>query len=143
MNNHRIRWLSEEYTSTLKLTCYHHTNILKVEEIHCHLRIMVYRLLASKFLSPTSKLLLYTSVTWLAVTYVSTIWVSAASTHIRKVIQNKILRLIFAAPWFISNIQFHRDIQIETISSYIKHTAQILIEAARQASQPISQTIYF
>lgn len=57
--------------------------------------------------------------------YASLVWRIAASTHTSE--KPKLYKIKF----YTSLLLLHRDQQIETISTYIKHTAQKLFEAAR------------
>ncbi len=54
-----------------------------------------------------------------SLTYACPIWCNASSTNIKKIqiIQNKFLRKILKADWFISNKQIHRELQIDSIKT--------------------------
>lgn len=91
------------------------------------------KLLAPVLRSPrlhlNNKMLLYKSIIRPAITYSIGVWGCTAPTHIQKVqvIQNKALRMITNCPRYMRNDQLHRDLQVETIISFAKSTAQKLI----------------
>lgn len=65
--------------------------------------------------------LIYTTVIRPLMLYACPVWINAAKTNIHKlqVIQNKFLRTITNAPWFITNKQLHKEIQIKPIIHHI------------------------
>ncbi|GFT59593.1 RNA-directed DNA polymerase from mobile element jockey [Trichonephila clavipes] len=77
-------------------------------------------------LSLENKVILYKQVLRPIITYASPVWGAAAATHMKKiqVIQNKILRLITNAPWYVRNDVIHYDLHMEPISSYITKLAR-------------------
>lgn len=64
-----------------------------------------------------SALLVYKSIILPVVTYGSPVWLPAARTHWKKVevFQNKILRIISKAPWFVQNERIRKDLNVEPI----------------------------
>lgn len=69
------------------------------------------------------KLIYYSTIrpVW---TYSCGIWGSAANSHVKKVqtIQNRVLRLIADAPWYISNASLHKDLQVPEVTEILaKH----------------------
>lgn len=56
-----------------------------------------------------------------SLTYACPIWCNASASNIKKIqtIQNKFLRRILKAEWFISNKQIHKELQIESIKTFI------------------------
>jgi len=55
----------------------------------------------------------------------SLIWDSCVKSHLNKIqiYQNKILRIITDAPWFVRNKVLHNDLKIPTIDEHINHIA--------------------
>jgi hypothetical protein len=72
-------------------------------------------------MSIDNKILLYKTVLRPILLYASPVWGSAAETHIRKlqIVQNKTLRIIHKAPWYLTNHFIHRDLGIESIKSHV------------------------
>ncbi|BES90539.1 Retrotransposon protein [Nesidiocoris tenuis] len=81
------------------------------------------------------------------------IWGSASSSQIRRVqtFQNRALRMISGAPWYVRNTQLHRDLQVPEVlevlpAAYRKHHATmadhpntLLVDLAAKPQQPRSQ----
>lgn len=113
-----------------RLTWETHTNNIK--KIGTIAMIRLYSMLKNDRLHPRTKMIIYTSVIRPAITYASTTWGCAANTHIKKVqtIQNKILRIIMSAPWFVSNKQLHRELGVPSIRRYTKQVAKQVITRA-------------
>jgi hypothetical protein len=70
--------------------------------------------------SPIQKkcsLLIFKQILCPLLTYACLVWGKYATTHISKIqiYQNKVLRIIANAPWFIRNINLHKDLQIQEI----------------------------
>lgn len=109
-----------------KLTWNKHTNEIKKTGLTAISKL--WSLLSSNFLNLESKRIIYISVIRPALTYAIATWGHAADVHINKiqVIQNKILRIITQAPWFVSNQQLHRDLQIPSIRKFTKEIAKKL-----------------
>lgn len=86
----------------------------------------------------TNKVFLYKAIIRPAMLYGCEIWGGAAKTHLKKlqVLQNKILRCITNAPWFMRNRQLHDDLQVEKIKIYIREKALKLYERAEAAENP-------
>ncbi|GFV88614.1 RNA-directed DNA polymerase from mobile element jockey [Trichonephila clavipes] len=66
--------------------------------------------------------------------------------HMKKiqVIQNKILRLITNAPWYVRNDVIHYDLHMEPISSYITKLARNVFRSIENHDNPIirAQTMF-
>ncbi|GFX45391.1 RNA-directed DNA polymerase from mobile element jockey [Trichonephila clavipes] len=75
-------------------------------------------------LSLENKLILYKQILHPTITYGSPVWGAAAQTHTKRiqVIQNKILRIIANAPWYVRNSVIHHDLHMEPIDNYITRT---------------------
>ena len=82
-------------------------------------------------LSLDNKLLLYKTVIRPVFTYASQVWAYAAKTHIHRlqVLQNKTLRMICDAPWFVTNQRIREDLQMPTLQEFFTKSAASL-EAA-------------
>ena len=76
-------------------------------------------------LSMDNKLLLYKTVIRPGMLYASHVWRYAAPGHINRlqVHQNKILRTIVNAPWYVSNRRIHTDLKIPLVVEHIRSTA--------------------
>ncbi len=80
-------------------------------------------------LSPQSKRAIYTTITKPSWVYGIQLWgTSKPSNHkIIQVFQNKLLRTIANAPWYISNDQLHTDLKIRTVNKeYEKITSNYI-----------------
>ncbi|GBM62161.1 RNA-directed DNA polymerase from mobile element jockey [Araneus ventricosus] len=66
-------------------------------------------------LSLNNKIPLYKQVLRTVLTYAAQIWSLSTKTHREKIqtLQNKILRMMTNAPWFVRNEVLHNDLQIE------------------------------
>ncbi|GBN84495.1 hypothetical protein AVEN_86678-1 [Araneus ventricosus] len=73
-------------------------------------------------LSLNSKVLLFKQILRPILTYSAPIWCITAKTHRRKIqmLQNKILRIMKNAPWFVRNDVIHKDLKIELIEDHVK-----------------------
>ncbi|GFV19825.1 RNA-directed DNA polymerase from mobile element jockey [Trichonephila clavipes] len=92
-------------------------------------------------LSLENKVNLYKQVLRPIITYASPVWGAAAATNMKKiqVIQNKILRLITNAPWYVRNDVIHYDLHMEPISSYITKLARNVFRSIENHDNPIIQ----
>ncbi|GFW83558.1 RNA-directed DNA polymerase from mobile element jockey [Trichonephila clavipes] len=92
-------------------------------------------------LSLENKVILYKQVLRPIITYASPVWGAAAATHMKKiqVIQNKILRLITNAPWYVRNDVIHYDLHMEPISSYTTKLARNVFRSIENHDNPIIQ----
>ncbi|XP_017784814.1 PREDICTED: RNA-directed DNA polymerase from mobile element jockey-like [Nicrophorus vespilloides] len=86
-----------------------------------------------------SKLAIYKSIIRSGMTYASPAWGHAARTHLYKlqVIQNKTLRTIYNAPWFIRNVQLHREANIPFLSEFMKKSAEKAFARAEIHPNPL------
>lgn len=97
----------------------------KQEEIKLRAKGMYWLIGRRSQLTIQNKVLLYNQVIkpiWL---YGVQLWGCASKTNIERIqrSQNKILRDIVNAPWFIRNRDIHRDLKIPTIEDEIRKTA--------------------
>ncbi|GFV67696.1 RNA-directed DNA polymerase from mobile element jockey [Trichonephila clavipes] len=69
-------------------------------------------------LSLENKVILYKQILRPVITYGSPVWRATAATHMKKiqVIQNKILRVMTNAPWYVRNDVIHNDLHMEPIT---------------------------
>lgn len=67
-------------------------------------------------------LLLYKSLLRPLATYACPVWGNTSKTNFRKLqtFQNKILRIIVNAPWYIRNQQLHEELKIPTVEAHIQ-----------------------
>lgn len=72
------------------------------------------------------QLLLFKAVILPSLTYACPVWVNTAATTIEKlqVVQNKCLRRILQAPWFVPNAQIHRELGVDSIENHILKRSQ-------------------
>lgn len=77
-------------------------------------------------LSIHNKLLIYKQVLKPVWTYGLQLWGCARTTNIEPIqkFQNKVLRSIVDAPWYVRNADLHRDLKIPTIKEEIQRYAQ-------------------
>ncbi|GBM94115.1 putative RNA-directed DNA polymerase from transposon BS [Araneus ventricosus] len=73
-----------------------------------------------------NKLLLFQQVLRPILTYATQIWGLAAFSNRKKaqILQNKILRIIVNAPWYVRNSVIHNDLKIQTIDEFIKELSR-------------------
>lgn len=74
-------------------------------------------------LSLRSKLVIFKATSKAIVSYTAPVWGHAAAIHINKiqVFQNKALRMMVGAPWFVTNKQLHEDTPL--ITAHFQSTA--------------------
>lgn len=91
------------------------------------------------FLSPANKLLLYKVIIRPLMTYASPVWGYAAKTHLRRLqgMQNKIIRHVAGAPWFVRNTIIHRDLNIPSLRQHIRHLATRLYDTLPGHPNPL------
>ena len=72
-------------------------------------------------LSLENKLLIYKTILKSIWTYGIPLWVTASNSNIEilKRFQNKVLRSIVNAPWYVPNTILHTDLQIPTVKAEI------------------------
>lgn len=98
----------------------------KLEEIRLRLRGMYWMMGHRSQLAIYNEILLYKQVIKPIWTYGIQLWGCASKSNINKiqVCQNRILREILNAPWFIRNSDIHRDLKMATVKEEIKMAAQ-------------------
>jgi len=67
-------------------------------------------------------ILIYKQLLLPLITYAYPVWGNCSATHLKKIqiFQNKVLRIITNAPWFIRNENIHKDLQIVKIEDLIR-----------------------
>ncbi|KAL1454650.1 hypothetical protein WDU94_010864 [Cyamophila willieti] len=121
-----VRWLGVYFDK--RLTWGDHVKT-KVNEGYQRLSKLYPILNKKSSLGMKSALLVYKSILLPLVIYASPVWVTAARSHIKKVevFQNKVLRIITKAPWFVRNSNIQKDLKVEPVFNVmIKHTINML-----------------
>ncbi|GFV43650.1 RNA-directed DNA polymerase from mobile element jockey [Trichonephila clavipes] len=97
-------------------------------------------------LSLENKVILYKQILRPVITYGSPVWGAAATTHMKKihVIQNKILRVMTNAPWYVRNDVIHNDLHMERITNYITKLSRNVFKSIESHDNPIikAQTLF-
>lgn len=77
-----------------------------------------------------SAVLIFKTILLPVVTYGCPVWITAADTHINKiqVFQNKVLRIITKAPWFVRNSNIRKDLNIKSIYDTILERCLIFLQ---------------
>lgn len=97
----------------------------KLEELKIKFRKMYWLLGRSSTLSIYNKLLLYQQILKPIWMYGIQLW-GCTCESTRKTIQtfqNKVLRCIVGAPWYVRNVDIQKDLNIPTVNEAIKHAA--------------------
>lgn len=98
----------------------------KREELDIKYKKMYWLLGKYSVLSNYNKTLLYKQILKPVWTYGLQLWGCTKSSNIQSIqrFQNKVLRNIVGAPWYIRNNDLHRDLDIEPVGSEIKKIAR-------------------
>ena len=106
----------------------------KQEELNIKYRKMYWLIGRNSELSIHNKLLLYRQILKPIWTYGIQLWGCAKKTTTQMIqrFQNKVLRGIVNAPWYIRNDNLHRDLQMEYVSEEIKNYANKHIQRIYQ-----------
>lgn len=102
----------------------------------------LYPLLTSEELNLRTKLLIYTQIIRPAITYGAPSF-SYISTHRLKslsAIQNKILRRITKAPWYVKNKHIHHDLNMPTLLQYMNQVKQSFFESCENNQNHLIQS---
>ena len=77
-------------------------------------------------LSLSNKLLLYKQVLRPVWTYGVQLWGCTKKTNIKiiQTFQNKVLRNMVGAPWYVRNADLHRDLKVEYVGDIVKQYAK-------------------
>jgi hypothetical protein len=97
----------------------------KSDELNIKFRIMHWLLLRNSELSVHNKLILYKQVIRPVCSYGIQIWGCASESNIQVIqrYQNKMLKCIVNAPWYVRNSDLHRDLGFETVKDIIAKSA--------------------
>ena len=73
-------------------------------------------------------MLLYKQLIRPMMAYACPVWWHVALTHLKsiQVIQSKCLRIATGAPWYVSNLQIHSDLEVSYLVEHIRSTAHNL-----------------
>jgi hypothetical protein len=96
-------------------------------------------LTAKSKLSLRCKLRLYTSVIRPIMTYACVIFAHSNPRHLYKmqVLQNRFLRKITGAPYYVRNDSLHLDLKIPTISQFMKRLSKRFFDSAMRHPNPL------
>jgi len=97
----------------------------KRDELNLKFRKMYWLLGRNSKLSIYNKLILYKQILRPVWSYGIQLWGCASASNIQVIqrFQNKVLRCIVNAPWFIRNSDLHRDLQMELVADIIARFA--------------------
>ena len=102
-------------------------HVKKKEELNIKYRKMYWLIGKNSELSIENKLLLYQQVLKPVWTYGIQLWGCTKKSNLKMIqtFQNKVLRGIVNAPWYIRNDDLHRDVYMQTVQKEIKKRAII------------------
>ncbi|KAL4125873.1 hypothetical protein QTP88_010110 [Uroleucon formosanum] len=108
----------------------------KLQQAHQRLGMLFPILNRKSSLQKNLSQLIYKQVLRPLITYACPIWGNCAQTHLKKlqIFQNKVLRTITNAPWFVRNSNIHNDLKISTIQDHIKFTAVSFFESIHRST---------
>ncbi|GFU04005.1 RNA-directed DNA polymerase from mobile element jockey [Trichonephila clavipes] len=117
--------------------------IRPVKMLHFSIHLAISLIGRRSPLSLENKVMLYKQILRPVITYGSPVW---GATHMKKiqVIQNKILRVMTNAPWYVRNDAIHNDLQREPISNYIIKLSRNVFKSIESHDNPIikAQTLF-
>lgn len=149
VNNTELEWNSKDSTVRYlglhfdtRLSWKHHINI-KLQQAHIRLQQLFPILNRKSNLKIKCALLLYTSLLRPLLLYGCEVWGNASKSNIKRVqvFQNKILRIIVNAPWFIRNEQLHLELNVATIPLQIKKQTKQFLENLNNCASAIHYNI--
>ncbi|CAH2108991.1 unnamed protein product [Euphydryas editha] len=90
-------------------------------------------------MSLRNKLTLYKTCVRPIMTYASPVFAHCKPAYIQRlqVIQNRFLRTATASPWFVRNIDLHKDFRIDSIAKHLKMLSTVYFEKARHHPNPL------
>lgn len=94
-------------------------------------------------LSLTSKLTLYKALLKPIWTYGIQLWGTASHSNIEILqrFQNKMLRMITNAPWYVTNEQLHHDLQVNTVKQEILHHTKSYKKRITNHPNPLAKVL--
>ena len=118
----------------------------KKQELDLKFSKMYWLIGRNSTLSTYNKLLIYKQVLKPIWTYGIQLWGCASETNIDIIqrFQNKALRTIVNAPWYVRNDDLHRDLQIDKVKTVIKqyaksHSERLRLHINQEASNLLSR----
>lgn len=98
----------------------------------------------SKF-SISNKMIIYKMAIRSILAYAWPVWGYASKSNIKRleVFQNKALRIIVNAPWFVRNEVIRRDLEIPTITVYIKEIAKRFFTKVDNHTNPLISSLSY
>ena len=98
----------------------------KWEELGLKYRQMYWLMGRRSALTKHNKLVLYKQILKPVWTYGIQLWGCTKPSNIAIIqrFQNKVLRAIFNAPWYVRNVDLHRDLKMEMVTAEIKRFAR-------------------
>jgi endonuclease/exonuclease/phosphatase (EEP) superfamily protein YafD len=149
MNNTKIPWTdSVKYlglTLDRRLTFFEHI-CDKKRQANIVLAMLAPMIGHRSKLAYRSKLLLYTAIVRPIMTYACPVWAYAGLKFLNQlqITQNKTLRAITNAPWFIRNSALHSDLNMETLQTHIlKLTKQFYSSISNHPNTTISHLLQY
>jgi hypothetical protein len=90
-------------------------------------------------MSLRNKCLLYTACVRPIMTYASVVFAHASKSNINKlqVIQNRFLRRATGCPWFVRNVDLHRDFNLPTVKQFMKDVSRRYFDMVPHHSNPL------
>lgn len=72
-------------------------------------------------------------------TYASVVFAHAANSHLHRLqnVQNRFMRGATAAPWYLRNVDLHRDLDLPTVRSFMKDASQAYFDKALSHPNPL------
>ena len=107
-----------------KLTWKHHI-LTKRKALGLQLNKFLWLINQNSPLSLENKLIIYKSILKPIWSYGVELWGTAAKSHLDIIqrFQSKTLRIISNAPYYVTNVQLHRDLNVPLVEDEIKHAA--------------------
>ena len=98
---------------------------MKREELSLKYKKMCWLLGRHSSLTVNNKLLIYKQILKPIWAYGAQLWGCAKQSNVKiiQTFQNKVLRNIVKAPWYINNKNIHKDLSVDTVSNEIKKLA--------------------
>lgn len=118
-------------------------HVQSVRQKALQLRNALFPLLTKRSrLSTGSKLLLYKTLIRPVMTYACSAWQHTSKTnlHSLQVVQNRTLRVIVGAEWYVSNATIHRDLQVQFLNAFVREYARKVFAKAEVHQNPLLQS---
>lgn len=118
----------------------------KRTELDIKFRGMYWLLGRNSQLSIGNKILIYNQILKPVWAYGAQLWGCTKEKHINRIqtFQNKVLRCMVNAPWFIRNSDLHRDLRVQEVATEIrdialKHKSRLLSHINEEAAKLVNQ----